>query len=116
MPFERRKYPRIPEEMVFAIQGGPLLPDQVAQGAIVDISEGGVAFESEAEIPVGQVIAFELRLPIHVQAKILHSERRGERHRYGMEFEKVEWLDRETLRRYIKRKLGLAPYDSKDSK
>jgi hypothetical protein len=94
--------------MKFAVQGGPLPPGQIAHGALVDISEGGAAFECDAKIPDGQTIAFELRLPIHVTAKIIRglpSPQEG-KYRYGMEFESVEWLDRETLRRYIGKRLG----------
>ena len=106
MGVERRRFKRIPDEMVFSLQGGPLPKGTVVQGMIVDISEGGGAFECEAQIPVGQVISFELRLPVHVKARILRVEAVGKKYRYGMRFDEVEWIDRETLRRYIKQKLA----------
>jgi c-di-GMP-binding flagellar brake protein YcgR len=107
MGLERRRHPRAPEEMKFAVQGGPLPAGVISHGVMVDISEGGAAFECDAKIPEGQVIAFELRLPIHVTAKIVRSGDAPEgKFRYGMEFVTVEWLDRETLRRYIGNKLG----------
>ena len=106
MGVERRVNPRVAEDMKFALQGGPLPHGTVAEGQIVDLSEGGAAFETSAAIPDGQVITFELRLPIHVQAKIVRQEHKGQKYRYGMLFQTVEWLDRETLRKYIGKRLG----------
>jgi len=98
---ERRRHPRYPIHVVFDIlDGEPALRGQ-GRGAIVDLSEGGAAFESEAFLEKGQHVHFEIPVPIGVWAKVLRVRKEGVRTQYAVEFGKVRLVERWLLRRLL---------------
>lgn len=109
---EKRRHRRLPESLAFGLAGGPLPPGAVATIRIVDISSGGVGFESSFPIPVGQSIEFEIPVPIRVRTRVLRVESKGSFLRYGGKFEQVKPSEKRVLKAYLKKKLetlGLEP-------
>jgi hypothetical protein len=101
--FERRRHPRFPISVVFEIlDGKPSLKGQ-GRGAVLNISLGGVLFESEAFLEKGQHVYFELPIPVKVWAEVLRVRREGVRTQYAVKFTKVRLVDRLMLRRLLRK-------------
>ena len=99
---ERRRHPREEISIVFDIlDGAPGLKGQ-NRGVIVNLSEGGAAFESDAFLEKGQALRFEVPVPVRVWAKVLRVQE-GVRNRYGVKFQRVKVSDRKLLRSLLQR-------------
>ena len=63
-PRERRRYPRMPLDLVTSLKSVPLkLSEDVLPSAIRDISSGGVFIETDTDAAVGSLIMIRLELP-----------------------------------------------------
>ncbi len=99
---ERRKHEREELTIVFNIlDGTPELKGQ-NRGTILNLSEGGAAFESDAFLQKGQNLFFELPLPVRVWAKVLRVQE-GVRNRYGVKFERVRLSEKKLLKALMAR-------------
>jgi hypothetical protein len=111
---DKRKHTRFPISVVFDIldSDGQAPLEGQGRGAVVNLSEGGAAFESEAFLEKGQHVYFELPVPVRIWAKILRVKREGVRTQYAVEFDKVKLVDLMMLRRLIKKaQLGMSKKD-----
>lgn len=57
--FDRRRRERVPLKIPVRIVSYGMLVDKASEGTCTDLSEGGVSFESSAELNVGDVVIVE---------------------------------------------------------
>ena len=100
---DRRKHTRFPISVVFDILDVETTLSGQGRGAIVNLSEGGAAFESEAFLEKGQHVYFELPVPVRVWAKVLRVKREGVRTQYAVQFDKVKLVELMMLRKLLKK-------------
>jgi hypothetical protein len=103
---DRRKHTRFPISVVFDILDGETALEGQGRGAVINLSEGGAAFESEAFLEKGQHMYFELPVPIKIWAKVLRVKREGVRTQYAVQFDKVKLVELMMLRRLLKKAQG----------
>lgn len=86
---EKRRHPRIPVGMSLEIhlKGHPV---SRAQGRILDLSDGGMAFESDAVMEEGMSFFLRAKLPLLIRGEV-RSIRQAPagRNRYGIRFHKI---------------------------
>ena len=59
--FDRRRRERIPLKIPLRILSSGLLIEKSAEATCTDLGEGGVAFECEAQLNVGEIVLLEFR-------------------------------------------------------
>lgn len=94
---ERRSHERHEISVVFEILDGNVELRGQNRGTILNISEGGAAFESDAFLKKGQKLFFELPLPVRVWARVLRVQE-GVKNRYGVKFEKLKVGEKQLLK------------------
>ena len=72
---------------------------------VTDISTGGVGFESNYPLPMGQHVEFEIPVPIRVKAAIVRAEVGQGVVRYGGRFDGMSDSEQIVLRAYLKSRL-----------
>ncbi len=100
MSKEQRKHNRVPATIVTQLH----TPDSTlskGKGCVVDLSLGGMGFESESEFDNNTDIFFTMNLPIEIQGKIVRIDRKGTLKRYGVKFTKLGDVEKLNLDRYI---------------
>ena len=102
---ELRRHPRFPEDVVLKLRTGPQ-GEAAGKGCVVNLSQGGAGVESEIPLEKGQLVFFELTIPLSVRARVTHVSPEGKRYRYGFQFQKLDFWDRMFLKRHLKRHLA----------
>ena len=108
---ERRQFPRFLVQFPIALlQDGVMIGD----GSVYDLSAGGCAVESQANVGKGDYVALQLYLPDHqapttpviVETAVV---RWTIQQKIGLEFISLPSGDQERLRRYVKTLLTTSP-------
>ncbi|MEK6544229.1 MAG: PilZ domain-containing protein [Elusimicrobiota bacterium] len=85
---ERRKFARHQTSLSLTIPGHSSrgIP---AKAQVVDISEGGLGFETSQKMELGSSFTLSLDLPLTVQGDIVRAAPQGRKFRYGVRFHRV---------------------------
>ncbi len=102
---DKRRFPRLDEkwELDYRTITSEEFKDDPISGFTVNISGGGICFETEEEMPKGTMLALELKSaafpsPIIALAKVVwcKKERKKDTYEVGSEFWWVGWKDSDT--------------------
>jgi Tfp pilus assembly protein PilZ len=113
----RRKYPRVREScnVKFRVVDDPVLQPEDQGGVAVNISGGGMCFQSERELQPGAMVAVQMTLtqlptPVVSLGKVVWCEpgQAGSNFDIGVEFWWIGWADQEAqsqMLHYVNEKL-----------
>jgi hypothetical protein len=86
---EKRKHPRVPVGLSLDIVAKKV-PGSHVHGQIVDLSVGGMTFESDAELEEGASLFLKVNIPLYIRGEIRHMRpREAPPYRYGVRFHKI---------------------------
>lgn len=93
---EKRQHPRFPIGITMDI----LAKGQTigkCRGTIADLSVGGMAFRSNAELEEGMCLYLKLNIPLEIRGEIrsIKGGSTGGMHRYGVRFHKIGYQEPE---------------------
>lgn len=96
---EKRRHPRFPLGITLDIhaKGGAV---GKCRGTIVDLSMGGMAFRTNADLERGMCLYLKLNIPLEIRGEIRHikGSSSGGMHRYGVRFHKIGYTVPEASR------------------
>jgi len=101
---ERRKAIRVPINMILEI----IKQDEIIEtfrAAGINLSLKGVCIETTGDLKKNDKILLKLALPIDIVGEIVWSKTEGELKRYGVKFLKLGFIDKLSLKKYIRAKL-----------
>jgi hypothetical protein len=87
---EKRQHPRFRVGVVLEMHTKGGVTKGVA-GSIVDLSVGGMSFETPAELEEGSSIYLKVNLPLEIRGQVRHIRQVGSTHRYGVRFHKLDF-------------------------
>jgi hypothetical protein len=87
---EKRQFPRFRVGVVLDLHTKGTVSKGVA-GSIVDLSVGGMSFETPAELEEGASIYLKVNLPLEIRGEVRHIRQVGSTHRYGVRFHKIDF-------------------------
>lgn len=88
-PDEKRKHPRVPSKITLVIHAKGL-PVSRVNGKILDLSVGGMAFESDAVLEEGMSLFFKINWPLTIRGEVRSIRDTAARtRRYGVRFHKI---------------------------
>lgn len=87
---EKRRFKRFPANITLEISDN-MKPGKKIAAIITDISEGGLAFESNQKLEMGSSVNLQVETPLSVQGGVVHVEERGAKFRYGIRFSSVRF-------------------------
>jgi len=86
---EKRLHPRVPVGLSLDVHAQGLRVQRV-RGKIVDLSVGGMAFETEAELDQGASLYLKVNIPLFIRGEVRYmGGRQGPPYRYGVRFHKI---------------------------
>lgn len=100
-----RRHPRFPLELAIRVYPRNC---PVIHGYTVDISESGISAILRVEVPVGEVVRLEFKLPLG-EVDVLATVRQRNAFRYGFQFVDLD-SSHDAIRRTC-RELGMKQYD-----
>jgi len=92
---EKRLHPRFRVGMVLDLHTKGHSVSKGLRGAIVDLSVGGMSFETPAELEEGASIYLKVNIPLEIRGEVRHIRRTGVSHRYGVRFHKIDFGGKE---------------------
>ena len=101
---EKRQYPRVPTSILLDVRE----PDPDAKktgGMVVDLSLGGLAFESGSKLAAGTDLFIGMEMPLALFGRIVHAFPNGDKYRYGVRFMKLGLFDERKVKKYISLRL-----------
>jgi c-di-GMP-binding flagellar brake protein YcgR len=110
---DKRNFPRLGEiwDLAYRPISSEEFKEELLKGTTVDISSGGIRFESDEEIPEGTILAIELEAtvfpsPIIAVGKAVWCSKQEKKDKYdvGVEFQWMGWQDldvQQALTEYI---------------
>jgi len=101
---ERRRQQRFGANM-FADFTSVGYSDPLGRGVVMDVSVGGLAVETEAELPLGGEVYCHIEIPFQVRVRVVSQHTSGQRRRFGLQFLDMGILDRLLLKRAMRRGL-----------
>ena len=90
---EKRKHPRFPAGILLDLHAHGHTVGKI-QGRIVDLSVGGMAFETVAPLEEGTSLYLKINIPLEIRGEVRHIRESAHRHRYGVRFHKLGFLSR----------------------
>lgn len=106
---EKRRFPRFPLGITMDMhaKGGV---SKGVHGTLIDLSVGGLSFETPAELEEGSSIYLKISIPLEVRGEVRHIERVGMNHRYGVRFHKIGFggVDEKRPEKFIAAKIDKA--------
>ena len=96
---EKRRHPRFPMGITMDIHGkGPMVGK--VRGTIADLSVGGMAFKTNAELEQGMCLYLKINIPLEIRGEVRHAKggAGGGMHRYGVRFHKIGIFAPEAVR------------------
>jgi hypothetical protein len=98
---ERREYPRVPTQILLDIR--PPVPgvEESVGGVIVNLSLGGLAFESLSRLSPGTDIYVAMEKPLVLTGKVVHVFPNGNTHRYGVRFTNLGLFSERKLEKHV---------------
>jgi citrate lyase gamma subunit len=101
---ERRRAIRIPIGMILdVIKQGKVVESFRAAG--INLSLKGVCIETSGELNKNDKILLKITLPIDVVGEVVWSKVLGTMKRYGVKFIKLGFIDKLSLKKYIKARI-----------
>ncbi|MBI4057536.1 MAG: PilZ domain-containing protein [Elusimicrobia bacterium] len=85
---EKRKHPRFPVGLALELHAPGHLISR-GKGKIVDLSVGGMSFETNAELEEGTSLYLKVNIPLEIRGDVRHIRQRGTLHSYGVRFHKM---------------------------
>jgi hypothetical protein len=98
---ERRRQARF-EAKVFAELESLPQNNNLGRGVVLDVSIGGFAVETEADLSIGSDVGCYIEVPVYVRAKVVRSIVGGQIKKYGLRFAGQSFLDKMILRKILK--------------
>jgi hypothetical protein len=114
---EQRKFPRVSEscDVKYQIVEDDTVQHNGQEGSAVNISGGGVCFESDTELPKGSMMVMEIELPQFPSAVVALGKVAwckdipGDKYEVGVEFWWIGWREQDAqaaMLDYINQKLS----------
>lgn len=96
---EKRKHPRFPVGITMDIHAKGHTVGK-CRGTILDLSVGGMAFKSNAELEEGMSLYLKVNLPLEIRGEVRHTKGTlsGGMHRYGVRFHKIGYSVPESIK------------------
>ena len=87
---EKRRFPRFPVGLTMDIHAKGHTIGK-CRGSIVDLSVGGMAFKTNAELEEGMSLYLKINIPLEIRGEVRHTKGTpgGGLHRYGVRFHKI---------------------------
>ncbi|MBI4051789.1 MAG: PilZ domain-containing protein [Elusimicrobia bacterium] len=85
---EKRKHPRFPVGLTLELHAPGQLVSR-GRGKIVDLSVGGMSFETNAELEESTSLYLRINVPLEIRGDVRHIRQTGHIHRYGVRFHKM---------------------------
>jgi len=87
---EKRKHPRFPMGITMDIHAKGATVGK-CRGTIVDLSVGGMAFKTNAELEEGMSIYLKINIPLEIRGEVrsIKDSAGAGLHRYGVRFHKI---------------------------
>jgi len=105
----KRKYVRIPVTILVDLYP-PDSSVKKGRGCIVNLSLGGMAIETEAELELNSEIFLRINLPsdgksaiLDVFANVIRQQQIGNLYHYGLRYTRINFFEKLRLRSFIKR-------------
>jgi c-di-GMP-binding flagellar brake protein YcgR len=97
---ERRQHIRVPTHIMLEIR--PPVPgaDEV-EGVVVNLSLGGLAFESPSKLAPGTDIYVLMEKPLTMTGKVVHAFPNGNQRRYGVRFTSIGLFSERKLENHV---------------
>ena len=98
---DRREHIRVPTQILLDIR--PPVPgiDEILGGMIVNLSLGGLAFESDNKLAIGTNVCVTMEKPLALTGKIVHVFPNGEKRRYGVRFTHIGLFSPSKLENHV---------------
>ena len=103
MSRERRRQQRL-DANLFAELHDPATDDTLGRGVVVDVSLGGMAVETEANLEIPSRVGCYVEIPFFVRAEIVRRETKGNITRYGLRFAGQTFIDKLLLKKLLRGK------------
>ena len=105
---EKRRFPRFPLGITMDLHARGLAVSKGVSGTIIDLSVGGMSFETPAELEEGSSIYLKINIPLEIRGQVRHIRKVGLTHRYGVRFHKIGFggVDEKRPEKFIAAKLG----------
>ena len=89
---ERRRHPRFPVGITMNIHAKGVAVSK-CRGAIDDLSIGGMAFKSTAQLEAGTTLYLKINIPLEIRGEVRHMKEgsSGGMRRYGVRFHKIDY-------------------------
>ena len=100
MSKELRKHQRIPTTIVTELHTSDSVISK-GKGCVTDLGLGGMGFETESDFDKNMDIFLTFNLPIEVQGKIVHVQKKGSLTRYGIKFTRLGEMEKLHLGKYV---------------
>ncbi len=97
---ERRRYPRVPTKILLDVRP-PFSSSSEMGGVVVNLSLGGLAFESTTRLETGTDIYIAMENPLALVGRIVHAFPNGHLYRYGIRFTSLGVFSQRKLEKYI---------------
>ncbi len=81
---DKRRHRRVPVGLTMAIRTSG--SDRPLRGRITDLSQGGMTFETNADLEEGTVLFLKTDHPLEVRGEVRHVTESAGRRRYGVRF------------------------------
>ncbi len=86
---EKRRHPRFNLGISMDMHAKGLAVSTGVSGTIIDLSVGGMSFETPAELEEGSSIYLKINIPLEIRGQVRHIRKTGAAHRYGVRFHKI---------------------------
>ncbi|MCB4756651.1 MAG: PilZ domain-containing protein [Elusimicrobia bacterium] len=97
---ERRATERFVSNMFIEFES--LYGDTSGRGVVVDVSLGGLAVDTEADLTHEDTYKCHIEIPFSINAKVVRMVRPGQMKRYGLQFIGQSFIDKLLLRKLLK--------------
>ncbi|MCS7184941.1 MAG: PilZ domain-containing protein [bacterium] len=104
---ERRKYVRVPINMIIEVRTSKALLNR-GLARVRDISLGGMAIETELKLWKGSKVFLTISIPMQILGSVVYEKSTNLTgvNSYGIKFEKLGFFNRINLKRFITARLS----------
>jgi hypothetical protein len=100
---EKRKQARLDANLFAQLHSSDGKAD-FGRAVVVDVSIGGFAVDTEADLVLNQVLSCHIEMPLELKAKVVRAIQEGQVKRYGLQFVGQSFLDKFLLKKILKGK------------
>ena len=98
---ERRRAERVAANLFVTMTTG-VHKEKIGRGVVVDVSRGGFAVETEADIGLEQIVDCHIEVPLRFRAQVVRRTRPGQLIRYGLKLTEMGFMNRILFKRFLK--------------